>query len=749
MLDVRAPIGEILDDELDEPDVQRLWRGIQRRSATPERQPLRWAAAGAGLAFAVAAAVWLLFLRPAPPVLAGALELDEGGVVATAHLAASERRGAVALADGSTIELRPDSRVEVIENSGRVFVTHVARGGGRFYVKPGGPRRWVLECGLATVEVLGTRFDVNRSENSLRVRVEKGTVLVRGERVPDRIRRLGAGEEIVVTREPTSKTVETEAPEPRVPSEAAVGEAAQAEPESERAAPASGPVGAGPPPLGADGDAAEPALIDRTSPHAKLLDRADAERRRGNTKAARALLERVIAEAPGTAYASVAALTLGRLEMSESPEQAAQTLEKGLKGTGAKGLHEDTLARLVEARARAGQLAAARSAAAEYERRYPAGRHLARVKRWASGARSVAALAVVAVALPARAQPVAPPDRVGVELPACAPEPFDFAALIDHLRLELTHDGVRQVERTLTLGGGSPAVLQVSGPCAELPSRARISFMSAGTPKGSRVMDLSDVPKDLAPRALALAAAELLRAVWRGEPVEEAPPTATFEDAGAAGASSGEHGDTAPEAATQEPAPVAPSPAAPRAPAALPARTPPLIDSPPSRQGPSPWLVGLGARGRWFADGGTLLYGAGADLGWRRLRVGVTGLLGTATDRLGDTSLRLAHGSVGYALLQHDVGATRLEGVPRGGLGAAWASGDATVDGAEEESVTVPYVDVAAAIGARTQLSSSWSTAVELEGGFARGVRLEADEREVARIAGWHLGASLGAAFHP
>ena len=54
---------------------------------------------------------------------------------------------------------------------------------------------------VATVEVVGTAFWVEAEEQRVRVRVERGAVLVRGERVPERVQRLSAGEEIEIRKE--------------------------------------------------------------------------------------------------------------------------------------------------------------------------------------------------------------------------------------------------------------------------------------------------------------------------------------------------------------------------------------------------------------------------------------------------------------------------------------------------------------------------------------------------------------------
>ena len=76
---------------------------------------------------------------------------------------------------------------------------------------PGGPRRWQIECGLATVEVVGTS-SAARGPHGLRVGVERGVVLVRGERVVNHVRRLTAGESMEILDETAGPAAGTSAP---------------------------------------------------------------------------------------------------------------------------------------------------------------------------------------------------------------------------------------------------------------------------------------------------------------------------------------------------------------------------------------------------------------------------------------------------------------------------------------------------------------------------------------------------------
>jgi len=180
---LRAPIRELLDASLEEARVQRMWRGLQQR---PTRTPRRFAVAGALVA--ASALCVLLFLRsadagPLAPLGAGTLAFD---------------RAMTVLSDGSQIELAADTRLQLLENNGHSFSLQLQHGRARFDVTPGGPRRWRMECGLATVTVVGTELTIERSTSELRVEVKHGIVEVRGERVPGGVRRLTAGQSLAI-----------------------------------------------------------------------------------------------------------------------------------------------------------------------------------------------------------------------------------------------------------------------------------------------------------------------------------------------------------------------------------------------------------------------------------------------------------------------------------------------------------------------------------------------------------------------
>src|SRR5262249_44964351 len=148
----------------------------------------------AGVAFAATAAaallVWWLGRSGPGPLAGGGAPLASGATLSAPV--------DVPLSDGSRVVLEQGAALGGLADGGGRFVAVLRGGRCRFDVRPGGPRRWTIETDLATVEVVGTAFTVERGAKRLEVGVERGVVVVRGERVPGRVRRLTAGERVVV-----------------------------------------------------------------------------------------------------------------------------------------------------------------------------------------------------------------------------------------------------------------------------------------------------------------------------------------------------------------------------------------------------------------------------------------------------------------------------------------------------------------------------------------------------------------------
>jgi transmembrane sensor len=355
----QAPLNRHFADDLDEGQIKQMWQRIDH-APTKNRRAWLWAPLAA-------AALLLLTLgffraRSAEP---RQLALLSGGTPTV--LSADAAPSASRFDDGSQVNLAAGTRLEVLRNDARSFVTALRRGGVTFDVKPGGPRHWVIEAGELSVEVVGTRFRVERAEIATRVSVEHGIVMVRGERVPGGSVRLTAGKSFEL---PTALALH---PEPRSAPAVQLPAAPSAAPVVASAgrvdkAPAAPSVAS-----------AEPEARDEVE---RALRAADAARHSSDNAAAIRYFDTALRQAaPGDARRGLAALSLARLLIAGDPAKAAAILRSSLSDM-PQALLEDASVRLVEAESRAGNHDAAARAAADYLRRFPAGRRADEVRRW-------------------------------------------------------------------------------------------------------------------------------------------------------------------------------------------------------------------------------------------------------------------------------------------------------------------------------------------------------------------------------
>jgi transmembrane sensor len=377
------PVGDALADAPDDLRIERAYRRL-RQPRSGRAIPMR-----AVLAAAVAIAIALLaffagrFTAPSneesgAAVVPAALRTTSGGPLGRIE----SRR--VALEDGSSIEVASGALVETERNDGEAVRLVLVRGRTTIEVEPGGPRTWTIDCGLATVSVVGTRFTLERADETLRVSVDHGVVSVRGERVPDGVRFVRAGETLVVGEEPRVAVVEPPVePEPPVEREVAPVEREAAAPSApdwrelaeegawNEAYEALGPSGVG-------------RRVERATAE-ELLLLADVARRSGHAAEAIAPLERLIANHRG-ADAALGAFTLGRLYADQlgDPARAATAFERALSDTLPAPLVPDALARLASARASAGHPGAA-ATASRYLTEYPDGPQRAAMEAIVSG----------------------------------------------------------------------------------------------------------------------------------------------------------------------------------------------------------------------------------------------------------------------------------------------------------------------------------------------------------------------------
>lgn len=351
-------VGDLLTREVDADRVAAGWDRVRARRARP--RAARRAKLIAPLAVAVAAIVFVMraWLAPTPASTAVSVPTSTAAVVALAPIAlagggavpvewhADSAARAVAFDDGSHLELSPSTQVRTGMSAPERVELAVDRGSTTFDVKPGGPRTWIVEAGPVVVRVLGTRFTVARTGDDVVVSVERGKVQVESRGV---VRVLTAGERF------------ESAPPPAKPTSSPAATASAAAAMEAPAAPK--PVAA---------------------PAVDAMDRADSERRGGQPRAAVATLRTLVDG--GDRRAPLAAFTIAKIHAEDLGDALSgakwfdRAIALGLPG----GLDEEAHARAVEGYARAGARAEASRARGRYEARFPNGRHLARVKEWAS-----------------------------------------------------------------------------------------------------------------------------------------------------------------------------------------------------------------------------------------------------------------------------------------------------------------------------------------------------------------------------
>lgn len=176
------------------------WPRVQRQRA---RFKAASQAIAAGLAVvAVATGIWFA--------------MRETGAIVRTELA--ERRE-VTLADGSVVSVAPLSELRIRFTADRRSIG-LRRGHVLFDVSPDQRRPFVVDAGNTIVRAVGTSFDVDMGEGTVRVTVIKGRVLVeregdssgkgflRDSAAPDRVQ-LAANEEVVVPVEAPMDSVRT------------------------------------------------------------------------------------------------------------------------------------------------------------------------------------------------------------------------------------------------------------------------------------------------------------------------------------------------------------------------------------------------------------------------------------------------------------------------------------------------------------------------------------------------------------
>ncbi len=204
--------------------------------------------------------------------------------------------------------------------------------------------------------MVGTVFDVERTEGTVTVSVGRGAVRVRGPGVRDGEQRVEAGERLLV-EPPTIEPVEAPEEPPAAASVEPVPELVLQPP--------------------------RPRPVEPTPSPTDLLGDADAARASGDVRAAVHLLERVWREHPRDSRAPLAAFTQGRLELDRLNDAAgaAATLGRALDLGLQAPLRETAEALRIDAWGQIGDARVA-PAARRFLAAHPASEYRDDVSRW-------------------------------------------------------------------------------------------------------------------------------------------------------------------------------------------------------------------------------------------------------------------------------------------------------------------------------------------------------------------------------
>lgn len=357
--------------QADEARVARVWGAVDHRlqrarKTRPFRRAALFVAAGA---VAAALASLRVDLRPVPHAVKRASQLLE-------------------LPDGSRVEHAPEARIAIEAVTPSRVELRMTRGHAQFRVAPNHERAFLTHAAGYTIRVVGTEFAVDLGARDLRVAVSRGVVEVRRDGAAD-VWRVRAGETWSSTLPaPTSSSVREPAKTPpgaadpasvpaEVPSDAVLHPQHVGHTESVRV------VHAHPAPANPDASASANTQMSTTANQnagAVLFQRAQAARAAGSSEETARLLDELLQRFPSDPRAGIAAFQLGRLRLaSGDPKAALQAFDRA--GSAGSAFQEQVAARRVQALEQLGDLAACRSARADFLRDYSGGSFAEVVRR--------------------------------------------------------------------------------------------------------------------------------------------------------------------------------------------------------------------------------------------------------------------------------------------------------------------------------------------------------------------------------
>ena len=343
---VRWPLCGMLRDPTSDAAVQRCWSAIEARSVPPLRlraAAMQWLAIAAVVVLLVVGS-WQLY-RAERQSAAVAASSDAFSELIAPPQASVQKL----LSDGSVIDAAAGTKLQGLSSTPHEFSLLLVEGEVDIRVTPGGPRRWIVEAKIAQIQVVGTQFRVTRHQDVVTVSVAKGVVVVRSTLLSQGVKRMVAGEHLVIA--------------------SAISAASQAaKPYDDQAQkPASSSK--------SNTLAAKGTLVPQPTAEELMRD-ADAARTSGDLPAAEKQLSRVVHDYPKDPRAPLAAYQLGAIESQRGQHaQAINSLRLALALNAPASLRQDCYLRLIEAEVASGQHNRAFEASQEYQLQFPRGRH--------------------------------------------------------------------------------------------------------------------------------------------------------------------------------------------------------------------------------------------------------------------------------------------------------------------------------------------------------------------------------------
>ena len=412
----------------DDARIERQWSALEQAGlpgpagAGPSISRVRIAIATslAGAALAVAALLWVAntqraasFIDGTAPALARRRSFFDGTAPALSRrrsmpvgalIESAQAPVAVQLEDGSRVELSPRAQLRLVKNGKREVLLELRAGKARFAVAHDRSRPFKIDAGGAQIRVVGTRFELSRSQQpngeQLSVSVSEGVVEVQRAGESD-VRRLRAGERwgaflpigdtAPALRGGASSAVPSTSTSANEPAQQLNGAQPQPEAQPEPANEAQNDAQDGEPEPELDQDEAEVEAARASEPSsgaphsaaardraaARVFERANLARRAGRVRDAADAYAELLARYPRDRRAGLSAFELGRIRMDalSDPSGAIEALERAAAAGDAASFHEDALARMVVAYDAEGRTEACRKARDRYLARYPSGVH--------------------------------------------------------------------------------------------------------------------------------------------------------------------------------------------------------------------------------------------------------------------------------------------------------------------------------------------------------------------------------------